>query len=119
MILLAGITLLGWCISLVVSYNISAFFLFVPLFFAMAGIIHGSAWIFIEEHAPRQITLFYLLSKVLRMILAIMLVLVYLVFVQNNRQDTYVFVLSLFAFYIVMLVFDSIYFAKVEILNKK
>ncbi len=73
----------------------------------------GAAWKATAKSSPNTLTKLYLASSVFRMLAAGIVVVVYCLL---NRQRTEIlcFVSIFCLFYIILLVFDCVYFAKVE-----
>ncbi len=117
--LVAGATLIGLLAanimfkdSLVVPIVISAVFSLV------ASFAYGAAWKSVARSAPQTLTKFYLAAPALRMITAALVVAVYCVVVRQPEKIR-TFAIVFFIFYIVTLIFDSVFFARFEKLNKK
>ncbi|MDD5862526.1 MAG: hypothetical protein PUD15_08235 [Prevotella sp.] len=77
------------------------------------SIVYGKAWEAVARRSPRQLAKFYLVAGTLRMLAA---VLVFLVYVLLHRDTgTLLGFTALFAgFYLVLLLFDCIFFARIE-----
>ena len=77
------------------------------------SIAYGVAWKAVATSAPTTITKFYLAAPALRMIIAALVVLAYCLAVKQ-REQIREFVIIFFIFYLVTLVFDSVFFARLE-----
>lgn len=77
------------------------------------SIAYGVAWKAVATSAPKTITKFYLAAPALRMIIAALVVLAYCLAVKQ-REQIREFVIIFFIFYLVTLVFDSVFFARLE-----
>ena len=77
------------------------------------SIAYGVAWKSVATSAPKTITKFYLAAPALRMIIAALVVLAYCLAVKQ-REQIREFVIIFFIFYLVTLVFDSVFFARLE-----
>ena len=97
--------------ALIVPIVISA------VFSLCTGFAYGAAWKGVAKAAPQTLTKFYLAAPALRMILAALVVAVYCVAVRQPDKIR-LFAVVFFIFYIVTLVFDSVFFARIEKLNK-
>lgn len=100
-----------WQEALIVPVVISA------VFSLIASIAYGAAWKSVARSAPKTLTKFYLAAPALRMIAAALVVAVYCVAVRQPEKIR-VFAIVFFLFYIVMLILDSVFFARIEKLNK-
>lgn len=83
------------------------------LFTWIANTAYGAAWKGVALSSPSALTKFYLAASALRMMAAALVVAVYCV-LSRERQAILDFVAVFFAFYVVMLVFDGMFFARVE-----
>lgn len=77
----------------------------------------SKAWSVVARKSPAVLPKFYLAVSVLRMIAALVVVLVFCVIARESHaiRD---FAITFIVFYIIMLVFESVYFAKIEKSNK-
>ncbi len=73
---------------------------------------YGEAWTAIAKSSPANLAKFYLVASALKMMAAVVVFLIYVVVCdkQNILGFTAIFVL----FYVVLLVFDCIFFARIE-----
>ena len=110
-----------WSSSILNAILISAAF---SLFTSVA---YQASWKGIAKNSPSTLTKFYLVAPVLRMMAAVLVILVYYVVNRNatnpdgspaiyRLMDGFIFIFL--AYYFVLLVLDSVYFAKVEKRNK-
>lgn len=83
------------------------------LYTILINSVYVSFWRKIAKSSPNIMTRFYLAASALRLISASLVVTVYCIICRdkNSIRD---FALLFMAYYIVMLVFDSIFFARVE-----
>lgn len=79
----------------------------------IANMAYGAAWKGVALSSPSALTKFYLAASALRMMAAALVVVVYCV-INRDRQSILDFVAVFFAFYVVTLVFDGVFFARVE-----
>ena len=79
--------------------------------------IYGGAWKAIAIQSPTVMNNFYLAGSGFRMLLAFLTVVVYAIVVKE-RTMVIGFVVIFMIFYLVLLVFDTVYFYKVEKNNK-
>ena len=90
----------------------------VSAFFSLAtSMAYGVAWRSVARSAPKTLTRFYLAAPALRMMAAALVLVVYCVAVREAAHIR-LFAIVFFVFYIVTLIFDSVYFARFEKLNK-
>ena len=87
------------------------------IFSIVASTIHIEGWKAIAKSSPLNLAKFYLAASALRMMAAVVVFLIYVVVCDKSNivGFTVIFVL----FYVVLLVFDCIYFARVEKKNNK
>ena len=97
---------LGW------APTISFIYTFITL------LLYGLCWEYIATKSPRNLSLFYMASSLIRMFLAVPFVVGYWI-KAPSFDDVFLFVIVFITFYLVMLAFDAIFFARVEKHNKK
>lgn len=97
---------LGW--SLIISY----------IFSIVTLLIYGLCWKLIAKSSPKSLTLYYMAGSTMRMLLAIPFVVGYWMYA-SSFEEVFRFVIVFIIFYLVMLAYDAIYFARVEKQNKK
>lgn len=83
------------------------------LFTLLVNTAYGYAWGGVAKSSPSSLTKFYLAASAIRMMAAALTVVVFCV-LNRDRQAIIDFVAVFFAFYVVMLVFDGVFFARVE-----
>jgi hypothetical protein len=71
----------------------------------------------VAHSSPASLTRFYLVAPAIRMMVAILVVVAYCLIVRQ-REAILHFVYIFLAFYVVLLIFDCIYFAQMEMRNK-
>lgn len=79
----------------------------------VACVAYGLAWKAVASSSSASLPLFYLSASGLRLFLGAAFVLVYL-FVVNDPQTVRFFVIVFLVFYLLLLIYDTIYFVKVE-----
>lgn len=95
-------------ISLVSALAVSA------LYSIIVNLAYGSLWKRIAKSAPGIMAKFYLAASALRLITAALVVIVFCVINRSDKELIRNFIFVFFAFYLVMLVFDSVFFARIE-----
>lgn len=95
-------------ISLVSALAVSA------LYSIIVNLAYGSLWKRIAKSAPGTMAKFYLAASALRLITAALVVIVVCVINRSDKELIRNFIFVFFAFYLVMLVFDSVFFARIE-----
>ena len=82
------------------------------IFSLVSSTAYGEAWTAIAKSSPANLAKFYLAASALKMMAAIVVFLIYVVVCskQNILGFTAIFVL----FYVLLLVFDCIFFARIE-----
>lgn len=110
-----------WNTSMLYAILISAVFSF------FTSVAYIASWKGIAKNSPSTLTKFYLVAPVLRMMAAVLVILVYYVVNRNatnpdgspaiyRLMDGFIFIFLAYCY--VLLVLDSVYFAKVEKRNK-
>lgn len=79
--------------------------------------IYGYSWKAVAKSSPMNLVKFYMVASVLRMLTAVMVIVVYCLIVRV-RADIRNFIIMFIVFYLVTLIFDVVYFSKVEKHNK-
>lgn len=102
---------LTWDIRLVWSITISV------LFSLVTTVAYNSTWKSLAATSQSGLSRFYLAAPALRMLAAAMVILCYGVIVRE-RQAVLSFVLIFCIYYVALLIFDCMYFAKEEKRNK-
>ena len=87
------------------------------VFSVVTASIYGGAWKAIVSQSPAVLNKFYLAASGLRMLLAFMVIVVY-AFVVKDRTRLISFAVIFMIFYLILLVFDTFYFYKLEKNNK-
>ena len=86
------------------------------IFSLVASTAYGEAWTAVAKSSPSNLAKFYLAASTLKMMAAAVTFLVYVVVCP--KQDILGFAAIFALFYVVLLVFDCIYFARAEKKNK-
>ena len=86
------------------------------IFSLVASTAYGEAWKAVAKSSPANLAKFYLAAMMLKMMAGVLVFLIYVLVCdkQNILSFTAIFAL----FYVVLLVFDCIYFARVEKKNR-
>ncbi len=87
------------------------------IFSLVCSTAYGEAWQAIAKSSPANLAKFYLAASALKMMAAAVTFLVYVMVCDKSEILGFAFIFILF--YIVLLVFDCIYFARVEKKNNK
>ena len=83
-------------------------------FHLVCSISYGQAWKAVARRSPETLPKLYLASSAFRLILAAMVMLVWCFINRGNLQSIKWFAAVFIIYYVVMLVFDAIFFAKVS-----
>lgn len=83
------------------------------LYTIIINFVYVISWGKIAKSSPNTMTRFYLAASALRLISAALVVTVYCLII-HDKDSIRDFALLFMAFYIVMLVFDSVFFARIE-----
>lgn len=83
------------------------------IYVLVANAAYGLSWRAVASSSPGVLGKFYLVASVLRMLTAIIVAAVFCV-ISGSRDAIINFVLVFSAFYVVMLVFDGVFFVRLE-----
>ncbi len=113
--IIVGIALLS---LLVISVGFSATAFTTPLvvsvlFSILSSLGYGAAWRSVAKSSPSNLTKLYLASSVFRLLLAAVVVIVYCL-IKKEREAILDFIFIFCTYYVALLIFDCVYFAKVE-----
>ena len=86
------------------------------IFSLVVSVAYGEAWCAVALSSPANLAKFYLTASALKMLMAAVVFLVYAVV--GDKANLLGFAAIFVVFYVVLLVFDCIYFARVEKKNK-
>ena len=98
--------------SLVSALSISA------LFSLISGIAYIQSWKAVAKRSTASLGKFYLAASALRMLSALVVVVIAMVVMKNDKSSLLGFTAMFVGFYLVMLVFDCVYFSQIEKKNK-
>ena len=87
------------------------------IFSLVASTAYGEAWKAVAKSSPANLAKFYLAALVLKLMAGTLVFLIY-VLVCGDKQNILGFTAIFALFYVVLLVFDCIYFARVEKKNR-
>lgn len=79
----------------------------------LSSVSLGISWKFVAQSSPKALGRFYLASSAIRMLIAVIVVLVFCV-IAEGRSAILNFIVVFSSFYMVMLVFDGVFFARAE-----
>ncbi|MCI6549786.1 MAG: hypothetical protein MR450_02870 [Prevotella sp.] len=96
------------------QYALVSGLLFSAAYSLITCFAYGKAWVAVARRSPNVLSRFYMAASVLRMLLALAVVLVAAVVMRNDTMQMLSFIGVFAVFYLVLLVFDSIFFARVE-----
>lgn len=82
------------------------------IFSLISSTAYGEAWTAIAKSSPVNLTKFYLAASALKMIAGAIVFLIYVLVC--DKQNILGFAAIFLLFYVVLLVFDTIYFSRVE-----
>lgn len=89
---------------------------FIPIYFYFFGLFSIYAFDTCRRHAPQRMLLLYLATKMIKMILSLILVLIYCLAV---REEARAFLLTFILFYLIYLVFETWFFFSFELNQKR
>lgn len=107
LMILTAIGLNWFDVKLVNALAVSA------LYTIIINFAYGLLWRRQAKSSPANMTRLYLASSVVRLITAALVVVSYCM-LNQVKEDIRNFVLLFFVFYMIMLVFDSVFFARIE-----
>ncbi len=82
------------------------------MFSLIAALAYGQCWLKIAQRAPQQLPKFYIAASALRLLAAAATVLIYCVAQRQHTEQIKLFAIVFLAYYIVMLVSETLYFAR-------
>ena len=80
--------------------------------------LNGASWTYVAKSSSNSLGKFYIVASSLRLLLAIVVVLVFCI-LANNREKILSFIAVFSPFYFVMLVFESVFYSRVERRRKR
>lgn len=86
------------------------------IFSLVASTAYGEAWKAVAKSSPANLAKFYLVAMMLKMMAGVLVFLIYVLVC--DKQNILGFTVIFALFYVVLLVFDCIYFARVEKKNR-
>ena len=87
------------------------------IFSLVSSVAYGEAWQAIAKSSPANLAKFYLAASVMKMMAAAVVFLIYVVVCDKSNILGFTAIFALF--YVVLLVFDCIFFARAEKKNNK
>ena len=117
--LVVGLTLLGLLLTQVfLQFNFEIPLMISAIFFLVTGKFYGKAWKYFATNSPNVLGKFYLAGSMLRMFLAIIAILIGAL-VNRGESEKILTPVSVFViYYIATMIFDSVYFFRIEKNNK-
>ena len=79
----------------------------------VSSIAYGAAWKAVAKSSPMNLAKFYLAATVIRMLAALAVATVGIILLKDKHEST-AFAIIFIIFYLSMLVFDTIFFSRVE-----
>lgn len=83
------------------------------LYTLISSIAYGAGWKAVASSSPMTLSKFYIAASAIRMLLALIVVAVFCV-ISRDKGSIQNFIIVFAAFYVVMLVFDGVFFARLE-----
>ena len=113
--ILCALTLVGFVTMQVTGRDVLLGALIVStVFHLVCSISYGQAWKAVARRSPETLPKLYLASSAFRLILAAMVMLVWCFINRGSLESIKWFAAVFIVYYVVMLVFDAIFFAKVS-----
>lgn len=82
------------------------------VFHLLAAVFYGQMWLRVAKNAPMTLPRFYMAASALRLFAAAATVLIYCVIARNDAQQIKMFAIIFMVYYVVMLIFDAVYFIR-------
>ncbi len=114
--IIVGIALLSLLV-VSVRYSISTFaipLVVSVLFSLLSSWGYCAAWKSVAKSSPGNLTKLYLASSIFRLLLAAIVVIIYCLVNRGEKGVILEFILVFCTYYVALLIFDCVYFAKVE-----
>lgn len=108
--LICGIV--GWVI-LKILYPEHYFSLYpcIPVFFFLFGVYYITTFDQFRQYAPKKLLSVYLGMKFVKMVISMMLLFIYILVIKVHKSD---FVITFFLFYLMTILFETIFFCLYE-----
>lgn len=117
--LISGLTLGGLLLAqALVHTNFTTPLIISAVVFSILNSLYGKSWKAIAIKAPNVLGKFYLIGSMVRMFATLTAIVVGILIYRQNKEMTIAYVAVFVVFYLVTLVFDSVYFFQVEKNNK-
>ncbi len=117
--LISGLTLGGLLLAqALVHTNFTTPLIISAVVFSILNSLYGKSWKAIAIKAPNVLGKFYLIGSMVRMFATLTAIVVGVLIYRENKEMTIAYVAVFVVFYLVTLVFDSVYFFQVEKNNK-
>ena len=84
------------------------------VFSLIASIVYGQCWCSVAKSSPTSLAKFYLVASILRMMAALLVVLISLFILRPDKNAILGFTAVFVIFYVILLIFDCIYFSRIE-----
>ena len=113
--LIAGLTLLALLyVNLKGDMGLMTMPIFISAVFQLvACIAYGLVWKWVSTSSPASLPTLYMAASAFRMFVGIVIVLAYC-FVADNQTSIKFFVVTFLIYYFVILIYDTLYFVKIE-----
>ena len=113
--LIAGLTLLALLyVNLKGDMGLMTMPIFISAVFQLvACIAYGLVWKWVSTSSPASLPTLYMAASAFRMFVGIVIVLAYC-FVADNQTSIKFFVVTFLIYYFVILIYDTLYFIKIE-----
>ncbi len=112
--LVVALTMVGLVyVQVTYSYGLIYSLVFSSLYSLVTCWIYGAAWKRIALNSPDSLNLFYLAGSGLRMVLGLIVVLVGMFLLRDNRGQLLGFTAVFVLFYLAILLFDSVFFVRI------
>lgn len=113
--ILAGLTMLGLLTMQLTGLSVLLYPMFISVVFSfVCGWAYIQGWKAIARRAPESMPKYYLAGSAFRLMAAAIVLLVYCVVERHDIQTIKWFAIVFIVYYIVTLVFDAVFFAKVS-----
>lgn len=113
--IIASLTILALLAEQIVQKEVFTLsIVFSAVYFLVVLMLNGLCWSKAARRSGNSLTRFYFASSAVRMLLAFVVVLVVYFILRSNKTQTIGFALIFSTYYVLLLIFDCIFFSHIE-----
>lgn len=113
--IIATVTIIAFLAEQIVQTNaFTLSIVFSAVYFLVVMMLNGKCWCKAARQSSNTLTRFYFASSAVRMLLAFVVVLVGAFMLRADKTQTLGFALIFAAYYVLLLIFDCIFFSRIE-----